>query len=434
MPYVLGVDVGTTRTAAAICRLARVGRPEVEVVGLGGPGGGVSSTLRLTPEGDYVVGDPGDPLLTATGFARRVGDDVPVLLGQDWVAPEDLTALMVMYVAAQVAEREGEQATHVAVTHPADWGQHRKDLLAQALRQVGIERPTLVAEPIAAVENHLAAGGGGEVQAVFSLGSHAVEASVVRRSLGTAAELLGANEGHDHRAGVDFDDVVLGHVRAELGRDLADLDPADPWVAQLVTRLRFDCEAAKRALSAMPEVTIPVHLEEGVREVRLTRPRFEDMIRPALDLAVDTLVRTTAAHAAPDVVLLVGGSARIPLVADLVSGAVRARLAIEAAPETSVVKGAALVARQAVEGPDAEPEPRETSVLRRFDDPSLRFPVGELGLSDDEFTAPPPRPPVDITPLDLPERRSVKRVVRGLKPAGAGGSRRGGPAPDEDDR
>lgn len=432
MPYVLGVDVGTTRTAAAICRLARVGRPEAEVVGLGGPGGGVSSTVRITSEGRYAVGEPGEPSgpwLTATGFARRIGDEVPVLLGQDWVTPEDLTALVVAWVAGQVADHEGEPATHVAVTHPAEWGPLRKELFQHALRHAGLDRCTLVAEPLAAVENHFAVGGGGDVLAVFSLGSHAYSCSVVRRSPDSAPVLVGTDGGDDHPAGVDFDDAVIGHVRATLGRELTDLDPADPWAAQVLARLRYDGEAAKRALSALPEVVVPVHLADGVREVVLTRPRFEDLIRPAVDLAVDTLVRTTTAHGDPDVVLLVGGSARVPLIAEAVSGALPGRIAIEAAPETSVVKGAALLARRVIEGPDAEPEPRETSVLRRFDDPSLRFPVGELGLSDDEFTAPPPRPPVDITPLDLP-RSSVQRVVRGLKPAG---SRRGTPSPDDED-
>jgi molecular chaperone DnaK (HSP70) len=431
LPYVLGVDVGTTRTAAAICRIARVGRPEVELVGLGGPGGGVASTVRITSDGEYAVGEAGDPWLTATGFTRRIGDEVPVLLGQDWVAPEDLTALLVLWVVGQVADREGEPAAHIAVTHPPEWGAHRKELFQEALRHVGVDRCTLVAEPLAAVENHFAAGGNGDVQAVFSLGSHAFSCSVVRRSLDSAPELVGTGEGYDHPAGVDFDDAVLGHVRAAVGRELTDLDPADPWTAQVLARLRFDGEAAKRALSGMAEVVVPVHLADGVREVVLTRPRFEDLIRPAVDLAVDTLVRATVAHGDPDVVLLVGGSVRIPLVAEVVSGALRGRIAIEAAPETSVVKGAALLARRVVEGPDAEPDPRETSVLRRFDDPSLRFPVGELGLLDDEFAAPPPRPPVDITPLDLP-RSSVKRVVRGLKPAGSRRSTH--PVDDEDGR
>jgi len=404
LSYVLGVDVGTTRTAAAVCRFARVGRPEVEVVPLGGPGGGVLTSLRITADGAFVVGEPGDPVSTATGFARRVGDDVPIAVGGQWCTAEELTALMVMWVATRVAERDGP-AAHVAVTHPASWGPYRTGLLHRALRQVGVGPVTLVPQPLAAAENH---GGPGETVAVLDIGSHGVACSAVRRTATSPFELLASIEGVDHLAGADFDDAVFDHVRAELGRKL------DSLPDHLLARLRHDCEAAKRMLSTSPEAVIPVHLPAGRADVRLTRPRFEDLVRPALEHAVDTLRRTTAGHGTPDVVRLVGGSARIPLVAELVATACRGRIVVEGAPETTAVKGAALVARRVVEGPDAEPEPLETSVLSRFDDPSLRFPVGALEFPDVEFTAPPPRPPVDISPLDLPERRSVKRVVRAV--------------------
>lgn len=369
------------------------------MVALGGPAGGVLTSLQVTPDGAFVVGEPGDAMSTATDFVRRIGDDVPIAVGGQWCTAQDLTALMVLWVVGQVAEREG-QARHVAVTHPAGWGPYRTGLLHQALRQVGVDRATLVPRPLAAAESH---GGPGDTVAVLDIGSHVVACSVVRRPF----EVLATAEGVDHLAGADFDDVVLEHVRSELGRKL------DSLPDHLLVRLRRDCEAAKRQLSTAPEVVIPVHLPAERAEVRLTRPRFEDLVRPALEHAVDTLRRTASGYA-PDVLRLVGGSARIPLVADLVATAFRGRIARDAAPETSVVKGAALVARRVVEGPDAEPEPLETSVLTRFDDPSLRFPVGELEFADVEFTAPPPRPSVDISPLDLPERRSVKRVVRAV--------------------
>ncbi|MCE6994287.1 Hsp70 family protein [Saccharothrix sp. S26] len=412
MPYVLGVDVGTTRTAAAVCRLGGAGRGEPEVVGLGGPGGGVASTLQLTPDGAFAVGEPGDPRWTATGFGRRVGDTVPFVLGPDSggerCAAEELTALMVMWVADQVAAREGERPQHVVLAHPPGWGPHAKGLAHRALRSVGVEA-SLVPEPVAAAENHAFTRSFAGSLGVFSLGSHAFSASVVGRGF----ELVHAVEGVDQAAGVDFDDAVFDHVRTALGRELADLDPDDPRTRGLLARLRRDCEAAKRMLSGAVETSIPVHLPSGPVEVPITRARFEDLIRPHVEQAVSVFERV--ASAGVEMTVLVGGSARIPLVAASVPG----RVVLEAAPETSVVKGAALAARKLVVGPDAEPDPIETSVMVGDDDPLLRFPVGGLEASPDaEFTAPPPRPPVDITPLDLPERRTVKRVVRGLVPTG----------------
>lgn len=415
MPYVLGVDVGTTRTAAAVCRLGGAGRAEPEPVGLGGPGGGVASTLRLTADGAFAVGEPGGPRWTATGFLRRIGDEVPVVLASErgdteWCTPEELTALLVRWVVNQVTAREGEHPEHVVVTHPPGWGAHARGLLHRALRAVGVEA-SLVPEPVAAAENHAFNRPFGGSLGVFSLGSHAFGSSVVGRGF----ELLASAEGVDQDAGADFDDAVFEHVRSSLGRELAELDVDDPRTRGLYTRLRRDCEAAKRVLSGTVETTIPVHLPSGRVDVPLTRARFEELIRPAVEQAAAAHARVAAGV---ETTVLVGGSARIPLVAASVPG----RVVREAAPETSVVKGAALAARRLVVGPEAEPEPIETSVLARDDDPLLRFPVGGLDAADVEITPPPPRPPVDITPLDLPERRSVKRVVRGL--ALTGGNRR----------
>ncbi|RKT52390.1 Hsp70 family protein [Saccharothrix australiensis] len=404
MPYVLGVDVGTTRTAAAVCRLDGAGRAEPELVGLGGPGGGVASSLRLTADGSFAVGEPGDPRWTAVGFARRVGDGVPVVLGSEPCAAEELTALMVLWVAGQVAEREGEPAARIVLAHPPGWGPHAKGLVRRALRAVGLEDVVLLAEPLAAAANH--SFGRGPV-GVFSLGSHAFSAAVVR-----PFELVAWADGVDQAAGADFDDLVFEHVRAALGRAFGELDAEDPRTRALRGRLRRDCEAAKRLLSGTFETAVPVHLPSGLVEVPLDRARFEELIRPSVEQAVSVFERVVRG-AALEATVLVGGSARIPLISSLLPG----RVVFEAAPESSAVKGAAVAGRQLLLGPD-EPEPIETSVLVRDDDPLLRFPVGGAPAPDNDCTAPPPRPPIEVTPLELPERRSVKRVVRGLVSAG----------------
>ncbi|WP_306745694.1 Hsp70 family protein [Saccharothrix yanglingensis] len=424
LPYVLGVDVGTTRTAAAVCRLGGVGRAEPEPVGLGGPGGGVASVLQLTPDGAFAVGEPGDPRCTATGFVRRVGDAVPVFLDGEPCTPEELTALLVRWVVDQVARREGEPPAHVALAHPVGWGVHARGLAHQALRAAGVDA-SLVPEPVAAAHNHAFGGprpGGPDAfppntspLGVFGLGSHGSCAAVVGRDF----ELVAAVDGVEQDAGAAFDDAVAAHVRASLGRELDELDADDPRTRGLFARLRRDCEAAKRLLSGTVETSIPVHLPSGRVDVPLTRARFEELIRPPVEHAAAAFARLVANAGGVGTTVLVGGSARIPLVAAAVPG----RVVLEAAPETSVVKGAALAARRFVVGPEDEPEPIETSVMVRDDDPLLRFPVGGLDASDAEIAAPPPpRPPVDITPLDLPERRTVKRVVRAL--AATGGRRR----------
>jgi molecular chaperone DnaK (HSP70) len=426
LPYVLGVDVGSSNTAAAICRVGGSGRA-VELVQLGATGP-VASVLQLTDEGTFVVGDdqPVDHRRAARGFIRRIGDEVPYVLGNELCTAQELTALMVMWVAGQVAARQGEPALHVVITHPAGWGAYRKGVLLEALRAVGIGNVTLLPEPLAAAENHAARDRVpvGAALGVYSSGNQGFACSVVRRRPDRTFEVVTSTEVPEQPAGAEFDDALVEQV---LGRRLAELDPADPRARRLMAALRRECSSVKAVLSGAAEVTIPV-LDD---QIRLRRADFEGLIRQAVEHSVAELVRTV--EGVPlDAVVMVGGSTRIPLVTELVSGAVQCRVLAESAPETSVVKGAALAARLLVEGPEPEAEPIETSVLERTSEASLRFPVGALEVADDESAAPPPRPPVDISPLDLPERPSVKRVVKAL--SNAPGASRRSDTHDEDGR
>jgi molecular chaperone DnaK len=403
LAYVLGVDVGTTRTTAAVCRLDGAREAEIALV--------VPSFLQLTDAGTFSVGEFGTPGWTATGFARRVGDTVPFSLGPETCSAEELTALLIMWVISEVVAREGEQPRHLAVSHPAGWGPYRRGQLHAALRAVGVHDVTLVPEPLAAAENHAVRSRvlPDSSLAVFSLGSHAFSASVVRRTQGRTFELVNHVEGIDHHTGADHDDLLATLVRGRLGKD------------GLVSVA--ECEAAKRAFG--PSVVIS--------GVEITRDEFVEEIRPSVDHLVSTFARALGA-VQPDAVLLVGGGCRMPVIGDALSAAVDCRVLAEVAPEHSVAKGAAVAARLVVLGPEAEPEPFETSVLVHTREASLRFPVGEIARADDEeFTAPPPRPPVDVSPLDLPPNR-VKRVTSALKPAGRRSGSRSDKYDDEDGR
>ncbi|HET9558886.1 MAG TPA: Hsp70 family protein, partial [Actinomycetota bacterium] len=93
MAYVLGVDVGTTFTAAATWR-RRYGR--ADVVALGDRASVIPSAVFLRPDGEWLVGEAakrravGEPQRVASGFKRRIGDPVPVLVGGRPFAPEIL--------------------------------------------------------------------------------------------------------------------------------------------------------------------------------------------------------------------------------------------------------------------------------------------------------------------------------------------------------
>jgi molecular chaperone DnaK len=360
MSYQLGIDLGTTYTAAAVCRSSDRRWVEPEVVTLGTRSATVPSVLFVASDGSVLIGEAAerraltDPDRVVREFKRRIGDPTPVVVaGRAW-APEELSARLVRWVVDRVAEREGGSATGIALTHPASWGTHKKELLAAALAGQGLT-VTFLAEPQAAALHYAAAEriSAGSTIAVYDLGGGTFDAAVVRKGdPGAAAAgaagfgLLGRPEGLERLGGVDFDEAVFEHVREGLPAAFEDLDDSDPAVLSAVSRVRRECTEAKEALSSDTEVSIPVLMPASRGSVRLHRSEFEAMIRPHIEETVTAMRRAVAsAGLEPEqltAVLLVGGSSRIPLVAQLVSEQLGRPVAVDADPKNVIAKGAAL--------------------------------------------------------------------------------------------
>jgi actin-like ATPase involved in cell morphogenesis len=355
MPYYLGVDVGTTYTAAAVWRDGRV---EVASLGLRAP---VVPTLVYVTDEGMLVGEAaqrralGDPSGLAREFKRRVGDPTPVVLGGTGYPAEALMARMLAWVVDTVTAQEGGPPAAVGVSHPANWGTYKKDLLAAAIEDAAIPQVpdvTMVTEPQAAAVHYASQErvGPGTVVAVYDLGGGTFDVALLRK-IDKGWEILGEPEGIERLGGVDFDEAVFRHVVASTGDALEGLDEDDPKVLAAVARLRRECVDAKEALSSDSHVSIPVLLPPQVQaEVRLTRSEFEQMIRPPLSDSIEALrraLRSAKVEVADiDQVLLVGGSSRIPLVASLVSSELGRPVAIDTHPKYAVALGTAVLAAE----------------------------------------------------------------------------------------
>jgi molecular chaperone DnaK len=359
--YGLGIDLGTTFTAAAVARDGRV-----EVVGLGNHAAAIPSAVLLRDDGEMLVGDAAmrrgqqEPARLAREFKRRLGDAAPIILGNTPYSSERLMAAVIRYVVDAVTERQGEPPDRVAIAHPANWGPYKRELLQQAAQLAGLSDVRYVTEPEAAAV-HFAAGervDEGGVVAVYDLGGGTFDAAVLRR---TAAGFvtLGEPQGIERLGGIDFDESVMSHVRTTVGDALTTLDQTDPAVRAAMVRLREECVAAKEALSEDSEAVIPVMAPGLQTQVRLTRPEFETMIRPVLRETVETLNRAlqSAGVSADELsaVVLAGGSSRIPLVAEMVSSSLGRPVAVDAHPKHTVALGAAMLAA------DIQPTPAAVS-------------------------------------------------------------------------
>jgi molecular chaperone DnaK len=351
MSYRVGIDFGTTFTAAAV---HRDGEQAVELVPLGDNKAAVPSVVFVAPDGALVMGEAAvrravtDPDRVVREVKRRIGDETPLLVAGEPIDAHTVAACFVRWVVDRVAEREGGPPAGIALTHPASWGRHKRTLLLEAIAVQGIGAVTLVPEPAAAAVAYAASRdvAAGSAVGVYDLGGGTFDAAIVRRRDDGGFDLVGRPEGIESLGGVDFDEAVFAHVRAAVGPQWTSMDFEDPMVRTAAAALRRECTEAKEALSADTEVTIPVMLPGLSTRVRMVRTELEQLVAPAVGETVEAMRRACAsAGLGADelaVVLLAGGSSRIPLVAQRVSAALDRPVTVDADPKSVVASGAAL--------------------------------------------------------------------------------------------
>ncbi|MGH9117917.1 MAG: Hsp70 family protein [Acidimicrobiales bacterium] len=395
MGYQLGIDLGTTYTAAAVHRNGRV-----EVAALGDRSTVVPSVVFVKDDGGVLTGDAAnrrgrsEPERVAREFKRRVGDPAPIIIGGVPYSADVLTARLLRSVVDWVAEREGSYPDAIAITHPANWGAYKLDLLRQAVRHAGFGGypVTYLTEPQAAAVHYASQErvAPGAVMGAYDLGGGTFDAAVLRRTQDGGFEIIGQPEGIERLGGIDFDAAVLAHVDNSLDGAVSGLDAADPDAVQAVGRLRADAVEAKEQLSSDVEVSIPISVPGLRHDVRLTRGEFENMIRPAVNETITALRRALdSAGVQPhqvQAVLLVGGSSRIPLVGQMVSAALGRPVAVDAHPKHAIAQGAAVAAAE-----DAGAATAETVTVVHTEEaaPAL-VAVPPVGRS---FVAPPTQAP-----------------------------------------
>lgn len=349
--YALGIDLGTTYTAAATWRDGRV-----EIASLGSRGAAIPSVVLLRSDETFLTGETAsrraltEPDRVAREFKRRLGDPTPLLLGGVPYAAEALMARLLRWVVDEVSTREGSEPNSICICHPANWGPFKLDLLQQAVRMTNLEQPvSFTTEPEAAATFYAQ---GRPVPtdalvAVYDLGGGTFDAAVLRKTA-TGFEILGQPEGIERLGGIDFDAAVFNHVNRAIGDKLDELDEGDPAAIAAVARLKEECVEAKEALSTDTDVSIPVLLPNLNTEVRLTRAELEAMVRPVLYESIEALRRALrSAGVTPEqlhAVLLVGGSSRMPIVSQLVGAELGRPVAVDAHPKHAIALGAAWVA------------------------------------------------------------------------------------------
>ncbi|MFS8100052.1 Hsp70 family protein [Lentzea alba] len=332
---VLSVDLGTANTVAVLS--------DHGVVDLDG-GPTMPSSVYLDEDGTLRVGREAerrsrqDPSRYEANPKRHI-DKATIKLGETNLPVNDaLAAIYARVMEAVTPLLQGAQLDEIRLTHPAEWGPSRRNKLLSSARLAGMTGE-LVPVPEAVAVASL---GGGRPLAIYDFGADTFDVSVL-----DAEHRILADGSLSDVGGLDIDQALLEHI----GRSVSHKDPAgwqrllrpttiDDHRARL--GLREELRLAKEDLSELPQVE--VMMPEPFEKVVITRAELEALIRSSLIRSTELLITTVhKAGVTPEHVYLVGGSCRMPLVAQIIAEKVGIVPTNPDNPETIVASGALAV-------------------------------------------------------------------------------------------
>lgn len=345
MGKVIGIDLGTTNSCVAVME----GNQPVVIQNSEGKRTTPSVTAFLD-NGEVKVGDPAkrqaiiNPVNTIASVKRFMGrkysevkgeleqvtynveqgtnDTVRVNVNGKQYTPQELSARILQKMKKTAEEYLGQEVTEAVVTVPAYFNDAQRQATKEAGEIAGLIVKRIINEPTAAALAYgLDKKGADQKIAVYDLGGGTFDISVLELGDGVF-EVLSTN-GDTHLGGDDFDKVIIDWLADQfIAQENVDLRK-DPMALQ---RLKEAAEKAKIELSSSTESEINLPYIMAIDNLpkhlvtKLTRAKFEQLSDTLVQRSIDpTRKAMKDAGLQPsdiDVVLLVGGSTRIPKVVE----------------------------------------------------------------------------------------------------------------------
>jgi len=348
MSKIIGIDLGTTNSVVSVME---GGSPTVISTAEGGRL--APSVVAFNKNGERLVGQTAkrqaviNPENTIYSIKRFIGrhfgeteserkmvsydvvkgptDDVRVkvpITNREY-SPQEISAMVLGKLKSDAEAYLGSPVTQAVITVPAYFNDSQRQATKDAGKIAGLEVMRIINEPTASALAYGLDKKKDETILVFDLGGGTFDVSVLE--VGEGVIEVKATNGDTHLGGDDWDQKIVNwaadEFKREQGIDLRNDRPA-------LQRLREAAEKAKIELSSVMETEInlpyitadasgPKHLQ-----LKLSRAKFEQMTEDLLNRCrkpFEAALKDSGMDASKlNEVVLVGGSTRMPMVADLV--------------------------------------------------------------------------------------------------------------------
>ncbi len=359
MAKIIGIDLGTSNSAAAVMR----GDRPVIIPSAEGPtvsGKAFPSYVAITDDGTRLVGEPArrqavaNPDGTVTAVKRKMGTRKKVKIRDKSFTPEEVSSFILRKIKTDSEAFLGEPVVQAVITVPAYFNDNQRQATKDAGELAGLDVVRLINEPTAASLAYGIDKLDKDLRVlVFDLGGGTLDVTIMEfgpdPDTGSGLFQVVSTAGDTQLGGTDMDEMIASWLadefKCEHGIILRD-DPA-AW-----RRLIEASEKAKIELSNVLESEInlpyltadkagPKHLQK-----KLTRAKLEDLVRdiinrcdgPMRQAIKDARLRPTEI----DKIILIGGPTRMPIVRQYVEKFIGKKAERGVDPMEAVALGAAI--------------------------------------------------------------------------------------------
>ena len=348
MGTVIGIDLGTTNSCVAVIE----GDTPTVITNKEGYRT-TPSVVAFTKSKERIVGDAAKRQAavnsdrTIFSIKRHMGTDYRKKIDGKYYTPQEISAFILMKLKEDAEDFLGQPVTDAVVTVPAYFTDAQRQATKDAGKIAGLNILRIINEPTSAALAYGLDNGTAQKVLVYDLGGGTFDVSVI--DIGDNVIEVLATSGDNHLGGDDFDERIVTYLVEQF--KISDGINLSKDVSAM-QRLREEAEKAKKELSS--SVTTNINLpfiamsKDGPHhiDITLSRQTFNELTADLVDRTITPV--ENALHDAGlsktdiNMVLLVGGSTRIPAVADKVRQLMGKEPSRNLNPDECVALGAAV--------------------------------------------------------------------------------------------